>query len=64
MRVKMSETTAELTRLSKLEHERFVKACEEVLNGNPYDGDWLEELRAGVEKADADLKASWVAVDG
>ena len=64
MRVKTSDTTAELTRLAKLEHERYLKACGEVLNGNPYDGDWLESLRAGVEKADAAMRASWVAVDG
>lgn len=64
MRLKMSDTTAELTRVAGLEHERFMNACREVLNGNPYDGDWLEQLRLAMEKADADMKASWTPVDG
>lgn len=64
MRLKMSDTTTELTRIAGLEHERFMNACREVLNGNPYDGDWLEQLRVAMEKADAAMKASWVPVDG
>ena len=63
MRLKMSDTTTELTRLAGLEHERFMNACREVLNGNPYDGDWLEQLRVAMEKADDAMKASWVPVD-
>lgn len=51
MRVKMTDTTAELTRIAGLEHERYMKACQELLNGNPYDGDWLEQLHAATEKA-------------
>ena len=64
MRVKMSDDTAELTRLAGLEHERFMNACREVLNGNPYDGQWLETLRAAMQKADDAVKASWLDVDG
>lgn len=63
MRVKMTDTTAELTRIAGLEHERYMKACQELLNGNPYDGDWLEQLHAATEKADTAMKASWADVD-
>lgn len=62
MRVKMSETSAELTRVAGLEHERYIKACNELLNGNPYDGDWLSQLHTAMTKADEAMKASWVAV--
>lgn len=63
MRVKMSDATEELTRIAGLEHERYLSACREVLNGNPYDGKWLEQLRAAMQKSDDEVQASWVAVD-
>ena len=63
MRIKMSDTTAELTRLAGLEHDRFMNACREVLNGNPYDADWIDQLQAAMRKADEAMRASWVDPD-
>ena len=62
-RIRSSETSADLTEKAEHAQQRFIEACREVLPGNPYDADWLDALRVAMEKAHADLRASWVAVD-
>ena len=63
-RIRLSDASADLTEKAQHAQDRYINACREVLLGNPYEGDWLDALQVAMDNAHADMRASWVTVDG